>query len=136
MRHNTFGPGRLFFLASKGRGSNIDDVTIENNRLVGRALNIFVVPPVGHRRGRFRILNNTSEDHQGGPPGLFPYMGSPPALMTLERIDGLEVRGNVNPLPASQQMIGVRALGSCKVTVTGNRFSGAVKESEVESSEC
>lgn len=136
VRDNTIGPGRLFFLASKGAGSNITDVTIEGNRLRGRALNIFVVPPPGHRRAHFRILNNTSDDKQGGAQGLFAYMGSPPALMTFERIDGLEVRGNVNPLPASQQMIGVRALESCNVTVTGNRFPGAVKESEVASSEC
>ncbi|MGH7508118.1 MAG: right-handed parallel beta-helix repeat-containing protein [Gemmatimonadales bacterium] len=135
VRNNTFGPGRLFFLASKGRGSNIEDVTIEGNRL-SRALNIYVVPPSGHRRARFRIVNNVSEDRQGGPPGLFFYMGSPPALMTFERIDGLEVRGNTNRLPFAPQMIGVRASESCRVIVTANDFPGATQDSEVHPHGC
>jgi hypothetical protein len=135
MRGNIVGPGRLFFLASKGRGSNVEDVTIEGNRLT-RALNILVASPVGHRRRHFRIVNNTSMDQRGGPPDLFNYMGTPPALMTFKRIDGLEVRGNTNALPAAQQMIGVRATESCDVTIIDYAFSGALRETEVPPNGC
>lgn len=42
--------------------------------------------------------------------------------MTFERIDGLEVRGNINPLPALRKMLGVRALASCRLSSTETAF--------------
>jgi parallel beta helix pectate lyase-like protein len=135
LRENTIGPGRLFFLASRGRGNNVEDVTIEGNRLT-RALNILVAAQPGHRRARFRIVNNISTDQRGGPPGLFDYMGTPPALMTFKRIDGLEVRGNTNALPAAPRMVGVRAVESCEVAIAGNDFSGALQEAELPPNGC
>jgi hypothetical protein len=120
--NNHFGPGRLTFIASKGAAAPIDDITIEGNRVTGDKLTVTVVAPVGSRRSRFRILNNTSD---------MPF-GSPEALMNFVRVDSIEIRGNVQPLAPLRQMTAVLAKESCGIVVKDNVFSGALKELVVE----
>jgi hypothetical protein len=126
IQKNTFGPTRLNFLSARGAAGSIDDITVANNTLTGHSLKIDVKPPPGSRRSRFRILNNRSDR----------AFGSPVPLMRFTRIDSVEVRGNVQRLDPRQAVIGVRTVESCYVTVTGNQFSNAVREADIQPTTC
>jgi len=95
LKNNTIGPGRLLLLASKGACGPTEDIEISGNTLQGRRLNGVIEPPIGCRRGRFSIINNTSDLGEGNPQG---------ASMAFKRIDGLEVRGNTTPVQANRNM--------------------------------
>jgi parallel beta helix pectate lyase-like protein len=121
VRNNTFGPGRLRFVAGKGKGGNFEDILIEDNQLVGRSLDIQIEAATGERRRRIIIRNNVSDDTFGSPLGL----------MRFARIDTLVVTGNVNRLQASREMTAVVADSSCAVTVNSNVFEDALQEYSV-----
>ena len=120
--NNHFGPGRLLFLASAGAGGTIENIEVRDNTFTGKAVIIQVIPPAGSRRSGFRIINNVSDTQ----------FGSTVPLMQFTRVDGLEVRGNQNPLQTGRSMVGVGVTESCGVTVQGNNFPGGV-ESAIDS---
>jgi hypothetical protein len=122
LRSNRFGPTRLNFLSSLGQCGTITGVTIENNTLAGQALKIDVRPPPGCRRSSIRIVGNYSDTQVGVTRGF---------LMKFMSIDGLIVRGNVNPLQAGREMKGVLAAQSCGVEIAANSFPNSVAEAEV-----
>jgi hypothetical protein len=126
IRNNTFGPTRLNFLSSHGAAGLIDGITVENNTLIGHSLIISVRPPEGRRRSRFRILNNTSDR----------AFGAPVPLMRFTRVDSVEVRGNSQQLQRRQLTIGVGAVESCYVTVSGNQFMNALREADIQPTMC
>lgn len=120
VRKNTFGAIGNHFLAGHGKKGTIEDIAIEEN--VVHAKMRVSTHPAGNRRRNFRIVNNTS-DH---------IVGLPLPLMTLNRIDGVMVRGNELLLNPNRAMTGVRVTQSCSVDIGGNTFTGALKEFEIE----
>jgi hypothetical protein len=126
IRANQFGPGRLNFLSSGGTGGTVEDVTVQSNVLNGKALNIYVSPPAGSRRARFRIVDNVSD----------AVFGSGGSLMHFDRIDGLAVTGNRNPLQQYRNMTAVWVGESCGVTVSGNDFPNSIAEVAVVTPTC
>lgn len=123
---NRIGPGRLMFVASKGRGP-VDHVLIQGNRLEGKTMNIAIVPPEGVRRSNIRIIGNRSDRTFGTPSG---------ALMTFRRVDDVEVRGNYQPLQRGRNMVAVSAVESCNVVVTDNEIPNGVAQSRIMASRC
>lgn len=123
-RNNTFGPCRHLFLASGGPGPNVGDVTLEESKLAGMRMTIVVRASDGARRGPIRILNNVSDTTVGTSP------------MRFVRIDGLEVRGNVQPMAELRRKTGVHVSESCDIVVQENDFAGAVREAEIEPYSC
>lgn len=103
---NDVGPGRLLFVAAAGRGP-VDDVVIARNRLRGHILNVWVEPPGNDRRGRFWVVDNTSDEPATRPPIRFT------------RVDGVVVTGNRQPMVRPGEPF-VSALDSCGVEVEAN----------------
>jgi hypothetical protein len=126
IRDNRFGPGRLLFLASGGAPGTVEDITVANNVLVGKALMIQVTPPVGTRRSRIHVTGNVSD----------MGFGSPSSLMTFDRIDDLEVSGNRNPLQANRAMTAITVRESCGVVVKNNDFPNSIAEVAILSPSC
>jgi hypothetical protein len=126
IRDNRFGPGRLLFLASGGAPGTVEDITIANNVLIGKALIIQVTPPVGTRRSRIHVTGNVSD----------MGFGSAGSLMAFDRIDDLEVSGNRNPLQANRAMTAITVRESCGVVVKNNDFPGSVAEVAIVSPSC
>lgn len=116
VRNNTVGRGRLYFLASVGAGATIDNIRIENNRLIGRDMKIFVDPPKG-TRSRYRIIGNTADKAVSQSGGA--------AFMFRDIVD-LLIRNNVVPVQAGRGISGV-SIGNCSgVKITDNQFIRAV----------
>lgn len=127
IRDNAFGPGRLLFLASGGAAGTVEDIKVERNVLTGKELNVQMVAPVGSRRSRVRIAGNSSNFSHGNPMGY---------LMLFQRVDGVEVSGNANPLQAGRNMVGVRTRESCAVVVRNNAWQNGVGESDIGAFSC
>lgn len=116
IRNNTVGRGRLYFLASVGAGATIDNIRIENNKLVGRDMKIFVDPPKG-TRSRYRIIGNTADKAVSQSGGG--------AFMFRDIVD-LQIRNNVVPVQGGRGISGV-SIGNCSgVVITDNQFVRAV----------
>ena len=126
IRGNTFGPGRLLFLASGGAGGVVEDISVTDNTLSGKPLNIDIKPPVGYRRARFTIRGNTSDATFGS---LAPLIG-------IARVDGVDVEGNTNPLDPRRAMTGVSVTESCGTVVGNNHFPGAAQEMVITAPSC
>ena len=122
IRNNVFGTARLTFVASLGHGSNVEDVTVADNELRGKTMNVIVEAREGERKARFRILRNRTD----------ATFGSPVPAMRFTRVDGIEVRENYLPLSADRNMIGVRSVESCDVIVADNDFPGSVADADIE----
>ena len=109
---NRVGPGRLLFVAAHG-GGPVNDVVITGNKLVGRSLTMSVRPPEGDRRSGFYVTGNTSDTAADRTP------------MRFERVDGVVVRDNHQPVTrarALQGEVGVQVTNVCGVVVAGNDF--------------
>lgn len=124
IRGNAFGPTRLFWLAAGSTSAAlIEDVTVEGNRLVGQEMNVMVRSPDRHpeiRHRNIRLIGNTSDK----------AFGSPVAMIRFGGIDGLEIRGNVAPVAATQSRKAVEVTESCGVVIEDNEFPGALREGE------
>ncbi len=105
---NKVGPGRLRFIASHG-GGPVDRVVIARNTLKGQAITVDVKPPDQDRRSGFYVVGNTSDTASGRAP------------MKFVRVDGLVVRGNVQPV--RDRGVGIDLSGVCGVFIAGNTFS-------------
>lgn len=125
IRNNTFGPGRLVWIAAGNALGTISDITAENNRLLdGRSMTVQIRARTG-RRERIRVVGNTSEELSGG---------SGEGMLYFLNVDGVEVRDNRARLDPRRAMTAVAAIGSCDVVVQGNSFSGAKREALVRPS--
>ncbi len=122
IRDNTVGTGRLKFVASAGQGQ-VNNVTVANNVLKGKSLNILVTPPVGVRRTGWTLTGNTSDSTYGSPIG---------AVIVFYQTDAITVTGNYQPLQSGRDMVGVDTNDGCDVVVSGNQFPGGVGESTPE----
>jgi len=113
---NTTGRGRLLWMASAGKGFNVNDITIAGNTMVARASGgiLRLETPEGGMRGPFTIENNT-----------FLIGGTDRPGFSFVRAHDVTVRNNQADLPAYRAMTAVGAYGANTVTVTGNAFTGA-----------
>jgi hypothetical protein len=116
IRNNRLSNGPLLFVAAEGHGP-VDQVTIQGNRLTGMTLNIAMEDLDGGQRRDWRVLDNTGDLLSGNPHG---------ATMRFVRINGLEVRGNHQAMKPDRDMVGVGAINSCGLTVSGNTFPNSV----------
>lgn len=123
IRENTFGPGRLVWIAAGNSLGTIEDLTVENNRLLeGRTMTMHIRPRSG-RRARIRVVGNSSAEKAGG---------SGDGMLYFLNVDGVEVRGNRALLDPRREMTAVATVGSCDVVVAGNDFAGALVEANVQ----
>lgn len=118
IRNNVFGPGRLTWLASKGRGGNIGHILVENNLLNGKSPNV-IIGIDQYRRGPITIRNNMADTRHGNPSGT---------AWQFLNIDGLTVVGNFIPLQPGRNMKLVRFKNCTDVTVQNNALLNAVGE--------
>jgi hypothetical protein len=125
--NNQVGPGRLNFVSGHGGPSPVEDVTISGNKLTGKAMNMSFSAPAGTRRARIRVIDNVSDTGYGNTGGAAIYFA---------RIDGIEVRGNVQRLQAGRNMAGVETSESCNAVVQGNTFSGAATDARIGAFTC
>jgi len=122
IQDNQIGPGRLFFVAAHCV-YGVNNITVANNQLNGKTLNISVEPPPGRpRRHDWIIQNNTSNKIYGNDGG---------ALITFTRVDNATVTGNSAPIDDGRNMAGVRARESCNIVVRHNHFPGAVQQGRI-----
>jgi hypothetical protein len=120
IRENEIGEGRLLFLAAGGVGRNVS-FTVENNTL-HRPMSIVVETFPGYRRGPIRVVGNTSDQGMGSPK---------PGGLEFERVDGLVIRDNYQPMQAWRDQAFVMVCESTGVDIRDNDVPGAGKESEV-----
>lgn len=126
LRGNTFGPCRHLLLSAGGRGSGVGEVELSDNVLQGMQLKVRAFAPEGMRRGPFRVIGNVSDTR----------LGTPVAALRFVRIDGVEVRDNVQPMVIARSMTGVSAVESCDVVVQENEFLNAALQAEIEPHSC
>jgi len=105
--NNTIGAGRLFFIASHGKGP-VSDIVVTGNRLHQHVMSIDVVPLAGQRRKDWIVTNNTSD------------MNSTQRPIRFINVDGLLVTGNKQPV--SGKLPGVELTNVCGATVSNNVF--------------
>lgn len=112
---NEIGAGRFAVLSNHGSGP-VSDVWLERNRLT-RALAVTVEDRDGGRRSGFHIVDNVSAP----TPAAVQDIGSTGgAVMSFVRVDGVEVRGNTQPVQPGRGMVLVDAVDCTGVDVTGN----------------
>jgi hypothetical protein len=117
-RNNKFGAARLNWLANAGGCAPVSEIVLENNTLSDQAMKVHVKPPLGCRRGPFRITGNYSAFGHGSLVPLMQFLG----------VDGLTVRDNYQLLNPNRDMIGVYAEETCNVNVGNNTFPNALHE--------
>lgn len=126
IRNNTFGPGRLLWVAAGSSSpARIENVLFENNTLQGKTMNVSIASPAKYphiRHANIRFIGNRTDQE----------FGSPVAMMRMARIDGVEIRGNYSAIAKTQSRKAVEVLESCNVVVGGNDFPGALQESIIE----
>lgn len=118
IRNNRVSDGPLLFVAAEGHGP-VDNVLIQGNRLTNMTLNIAMEDLDGGFRRGWRVLDNVGDLKSGNPHG---------ATMRFTRIIGLEVRGNHQAMKPGRDMVGVGAIDSCGVAVSGNSFPDSVAQ--------
>lgn len=116
IRDNRVSDGPLLFVAAEGHGP-VDDIRIQRNRLTNMTLNIAMEDLDGGVRRRWSVLDNVGDLRSGNPYG---------ATMRFRRVIGLEVRGNRQSMKPGRNMVGVGAVDSCGVNVSGNTFPDSV----------
>ena len=105
--NNTIGAGRLFFIASHGKGP-VNDIVISGNHLHKHLMTIDVVPPVGERRQNWIVTNNTSDSTANTRP------------IRWVNTDGLLVTGNSQKVVVTQPS--VELTNVCGAKVANNAF--------------
>ena len=119
---NTTGPVRNFWLANKGSGINIGEITVSRNvmRTASGGL-VFVFGPAFGKRGPFVFTDNefqvtglvTDENARG--------------VFVFSNVKGVELSKNLVRAPASRRMPAVELRGTTDVVLTGNRFTGTAQ---------
>jgi hypothetical protein len=124
---NTTGPVKNFFLANKGSGVDIGDVTVVDN--VMRAPSgglVLVFGPKWGKRGPFTFERNvlrvsgavTDED----AVGAFVFANAA----------NVELRDNVLYAPTGRRMPAVELRAADDVLIAGNRFNGTAKDVDAD----
>ena len=118
IRNNTIGPGVLLFIASGGQPALIENVIIENNKLIGKTMNMTIYAARGSVKKNWRIANNMGDSTQA--------FDSPIALMNFGRIEGLEVVGNTSSITSRTDAIALEEV--CGYRIENNIFTTPRKE--------
>jgi len=105
--------GGLLFVAANGHGP-VNHVLVQGNRMTGMTMGMDVNDLDGGRRSGWQVIGNTSDLPSGGGE-----------TMEFTRVDGIEVRDNLQPMKPMLGNVGVLAEWSCGVTVSGNTFPDA-----------
>ncbi len=105
--NNTIGTGRLFFLASHGKGP-VNDIVISGNHLHKHVMTIDVVPISGQRRKNWIVTNNTSDLIANARP-----------IRWIET-DGVLVSGNTQKVKVDKASIELTNV--CGATIKNNAF--------------
>ena len=105
--NNTIGVGRLFFIASHGKGP-VNDIVVTGNHLHKHLMTIDVVPPAGERRRNWIVTNNTSDITANTRP------------IRWINTDGVLVSGNTQKVVATQPSIELTDV--CGAKITNNSF--------------
>jgi hypothetical protein len=121
IRNNVVGAGRHFFVAAQGRGP-VNNVTVQDNRVRGQALQVYVMDKDGGVRHNWKVLNNTSD---------LDFTNPNQAVFQFYRVDGVTVRGNRQPMKRFTTMYGTRAERSCNLALDGNDYPNARGQSVV-----
>jgi Right handed beta helix region len=119
---NRTGRAVNYWLADKGSGINIGDVTIARNVMEAPSGALVIVfGPAFGRRGPFTFLDNnfqtTGAVRDEGAAGAFLFANAGNI-----RLSGNEVR-----VPASSRLVGVELRDVIDVVVADNRFTGVTK---------
>jgi hypothetical protein len=115
---NIFGPARLFWLAAGGFDSEVSDVVLHNNRLIGRDMRIRVkTPDKLPARRNIRITNNSSDT---------PYqIANRSPLMAFSNWDGVTVTNNEAEILGGPDPVHIALARVCSPYLALNRFVGA-----------
>jgi hypothetical protein len=117
-RDNDVGDFGNFLLAAGGAGPNVSDVWLEHNRVTGgRGIAVFAGMPRWLRHG-LHVVDNTSTVDGKQVPGT-----SRTGVMQIEEIDGVEIRGNQQPVASG--VTAVSLVDVCNLTFRDNDFPGA-----------
>ncbi|MCU1429331.1 MAG: hypothetical protein JWL83_3331 [Actinomycetia bacterium] len=119
---NTTGPVRNFWLANKGAGVDVGDVTVTGN--VTREASgggVFVFGPLAGKRGPFTFADNvfqvTGRVSDEGSRGVFYFRNT----------DHVTIRHNEVHAPPDRKMPAVELHASSDATIAGNKFVGTAK---------
>ncbi len=119
IEHNVTGPVHNFWLADKGSGSDIGDITVSDNVMKAPSGGlVFVFGPARKKRGPFTFTHNTFR-----VSGLVSDEGATGAFVFVN-VSGVQITANVVTAPAERRMSAVELRGSDHVVVSGNRFAG------------
>jgi Right handed beta helix region len=122
IENNVTGPAHNYWLANKGSGINVGDVTVSHNVMQepSGALVIVAGPSFG-KRGPFTFVDNTFRT-----TGAVADENAVGAFL-FENAAGVRVTGNDVQVPAARHMAGVELRAASEVSVTGNQFTGVTK---------
>ena len=109
--NNTVGTGRLFFIASHGKGP-VNDVVISGNHLHKHVMTIDVVPISGQRRKNWIVTGNTSD-----------LIANTRPIRWIET-DGVLVSGNTQKVKVGQPSIELTNV--CGATIKNNAFGSTL----------
>ncbi len=122
IEHNVTGPVHNFWLADKGVGFDIGDITVSDNVMNAPSGGlVFVFGPARHKRGPFAFTHNRFQ-----VSGLVSDEGATGAFVFVNA-SGVQIAANVVTAPAARRMPAVELRGSDHVVVSGNRFAGTSK---------
>jgi hypothetical protein len=119
---NTTGAARNFWIADKGAGTNIGDITVQGNVMDAPTGGlVFIWGPKTGKRGPFALVDNTlrtagtvTDDHAVG-------------ALVFANASVVSVAGNHLFVPPQRGMPAVQLVDSDKVTVSGNDFIGTTR---------
>jgi parallel beta-helix repeat protein len=119
---NVTGRAVNYWLADKGSGVNIGDVTVSRNVMQEpTGALVIVYGPASGRRGPFTFVDNTFRttgavsDENAAGAFLFAYAS------------GIRLDGNVVRVPPARRLVGVELRSAADVVIVDNRFVGATK---------
>ncbi len=111
-----------FLLAAVGAGTGVQDVWLEHNQVKGgRGVSVYIGTERSTRTG-IHVIDNRGDGPSSG------YQG---ALMRFTRFDGIEVRGNHQPVAPGTTPVVLH--NSCNATVSGNEFGDVSAAAVVKS---
>ena len=118
---NRFGPSRMYFLAA-GSKRPVDNIIVSRNEgFGGRALKLAVRAGPGASRRNWTVVDNVGVGEADWGRAAQTYIG----------VDGLIVRGNVQPVVPGL-LHGVHVMDSCNFVVEDNHFPASRGELLVE----
>lgn len=123
---NTTGPGLLGWLANAGHGSNVSNIHVADNVMIGPTgvPIINVITPAGEHREGYVIENNRFIVNGNGWRSGMEFTG----------VTDLVIRNNQVTHPAWAHISAVGLIGSRQVQVRENAFTGAGRVVEADAS--